>query len=86
MKGIKRKSPFEKLICAIEEEYYHSCLIAQNDEEVNRDFLLGYRCAINSILLNAYGIYHQHTISGALTLDLTSAKTSELLLKELKRD
>ena len=86
MRNTKRKSPFEKLICAIEEEYYNSCLIAQSDEELNRDFLLGYRSTINSILLNAYGIYHQHTIGGASTLDLSSAKTSELLLKELKRD
>jgi hypothetical protein len=69
---------------AIEEEIYSTRLQFLEEDKANRDFLNGYICAVNIILLKAHGIYKNKTVENVLRLDFTSANTAEDILKKIK--
>ena len=83
---MKRLSPFEQLLRAIENEVFNLALSSQSKEKMNTDFVIGYRCALNVLLEKAYAIRNRRFPADFITLDETKEETTKRLLEALKRD
>ena len=82
----KRLSPFEQLLRAIEREIYDLVLELQYPgTEINWDFVVGYRTALNVLLEKAYSIYNRRTPSEFISMDERSQDTTLKLLELLRR-
>lgn len=88
MKGVKRLSPFQELLKAIENEAYDFELRCKshNFEELNADFCRGYKSAINSVLTVALSIYDRGLSGKYLMLDIDSHETTQKLLDGFKKE
>ena len=84
---MKKLSPFQELLKAIENEVYDfelECRCHKLDE-LNVEFCKGYRAAINSVLTVALSIYNRGLKAKYLILDVESKETTDTLIEAFKK-
>ena len=88
MKRKTNASPFRQLLKAIENEVYDFELECKchNVNELSKDFVRGYRTAINNLLIYALSIYNRGLKAEFLVLDCTAEATTQKLLAQFKKE